>query len=278
MGLQHHPEEWFNRMYARTAVDTCQALRIRYTGEATGSAAAHITVAATTNDITFEQGTTTGAAATSTGKNPIAPVGGTTGVIDMSDASVDTLFKLMGRINLAKDWEAWMVDLRPGNDVEVSAAVGLFVASTDSDCTGANGFALLTDTSLLTAEHFSVGVTFNGPSTKPHAFDKNVLHEILKISAKVTYGGATGGIQIYQCDDFLGTEEQLGATLPLVSNTATDFGTGDTAMINTRGQRIVVFTADASGAITAPDITIFARSLPYGPGIRKSKLASTLGY
>ncbi len=252
---------WKYSIPTRDGVDTVEGLRIRYTGS---QVAAHVTVASTTNDMTFEQGASTAAAAVGTGDNP-----GSSGVIDMS--AVDDIHELNRIINLAADWEAWLTDLPPDADVEISAGNGIFVVSTDSDCTLANGFAVLTDTSLLTAETFSVGLTNNGPSTKTHAHDRQQLLEIVKIVAKATFAGATDGLYIYECDDVAGSKVEI-AHFALVSATITTIGTGDTPLVSTTGKRLVVQAVDASGAITVPKIEIFGRTVIIGPSVRVKKL------
>lgn len=260
------PEDWIYKAYARVAVDTNVLLRIRYKGS---QLAAHVSLATTTGDMTYEQGATTAAAAVGTGDNP-----GTSGVIDISGLTY--LYELLNMINATDDWEAWPVDYPPDHAIEVSAGNAIFFGNlADQDCTGENGFAVLVDTSLMTAENFPVGVTWNGPSTNPHGSDSNVLHEVLQIVADVTFGGATGGIDVILCDDVLQTSEVL-TNLPLVTATATTFGTGDTPLFSNaeKGGRLVFKAKDASGAITPATITVYARSYAYGPAFRKSKMWS----
>lgn len=270
------PEDWTRTMVTRAAVDTPVACRIRYTGS---EVAAHVSIGATTGDMTFEQGASTAAAATTTGDNPILPIGGTTGVIDISDTESDNLFKVIAAINLADDWEAWAVDLPGDYDTEISAGHGIFTVGglSDQDCTGDTGFAVVVDTSLKTAEDFAAGVTFNGPCTEPHGSDANALHEIIKISATATFGGDTDGIYIYECDDIAGTKTQIGH-LALASATATDFDADGEPMFSTKGKRLVVMAKDVSGAITSPNLEIYRRSYHFGPGIRDAKLPQNLGY
>lgn len=261
------PEDWKYAQYGYEAVDLPVLLRIRYTGT---QVAAHVTLAATTGDMTFEQGATTGDAATTTGSNPIAPVGGTVGVIDASDSEVDTLAKLLGVINHADDWEAWAVDLPGDESVEISAGNAIYLTTlADQDCTGANGFAVLVDTELKTAEDFAVGISFNGPSTGIHNHDANVLHQILKINANITMAGTPDGVYIYECNDITGTKTQVWHRA-LATATATEFATSGQPIISTTGRRLVVM-AKTSGAITVPSLLVSARSYAFGPAIRHSK-------
>lgn len=255
------PEEWVRKTYSRQAVDTPVVMRIKYIGS---QAAAHVTLAATTGDMTFEQGATTAAAAVTTGTNP-----GTSGVIDISDYSY--VSEVVAEINRAADWEAWMVDYRPDNDIEISAGNAIYLSTlADQDCTGENGFAVLCDTSLETAGIFPVGVTLNGPSSSIHNSDRGVLHEILKINASITYGGATGGINVYECDDVAGSSTLI-TNLPLTSATATEWVNSGVPLHQTKGRRFVFEAVDASGAITAPSIVIGARSYKFAPMVNPRK-------
>lgn len=259
------PEDWRHVSYQRIGVDTPEVMRIHYIGS---QAAAHVTLAATNGDMTFEQGATTAAAAVGTGDNP-----GTAGVINISDYS--TIHDVILEINSAADWEAWHVDFIPDNDIEVTAGNAIYLTTlADQDCTPTNGFAVLVDTSLETAEYFPVGVTFNGPNTDPHGTDSNVLHHIVQIDALATFAGATDGIYIYACNDKAGTSEQIGH-LALVSATLTSFElNGEPLFSNSAypGSRLVVQTVDASGAITSPDIRVAAQSLAFGPATRVDKM------
>jgi len=261
-------KEWIYKRYAHRAVDTAVGLNIRYKGGTTGSAYGIISTASTTTDITFEQGASVAAAAVGTGVNP-----GSSGVIDLT--SYTTLAAVMREINVngADDWEAWPGDYPLDHLTNISAGHGCFLVVADQECQGANGYALCLDTSLPTAEYFPVAVSLAGPSTKPHCTDHMVRHEILKITATVSFGGASAGLLIYECDDDAGTKSLID-TLPLVTATATVFGTGDTPLYYTEGKRLVVMASDASGAITSPSIEVDARSKVIGSTIKNSKLMS----
>jgi hypothetical protein len=250
--------------------DTSIPMRIKYIGS---QVAAHISVTATTGDLTFEQGATTAAAATTTGTNPI--IGATAGVIDISNAAVATFHALANVINLYCDWEAWLVDALPDEATEISAGNAMFLSTlTDQSAIGENGFALHADTSLKTAEDFCVGVTLNGPSSKIHNHDRGVIHRIYEIRAHVTFGTATDGIYIYACDDKAGTKEQIGK-LALVSNTATTFpaaGTQTIPLYQTENRRIVLKAADTTGTVAVTTLRASVQSIKIRPSIRESKL------
>ncbi len=256
------PADWIRSTYERVAVDTSVVIGIRCIGP---YAAGIVSVGATTGDLTFEQGATAGTAAVTTGDNP-----GTSGVINISDLS--TVYDLYHMINLADDWEAWPVDYRPDNDIEISAGNAVYATGqgTDNDCTGDAGLLILDDTSLETAEIFPVGVTLNGPSLNIHNGDMQVLHEILQVEANVSFGGATAGIKVYECDDFAGTSV-LVRTMPLVTATATTFDMDGEPIMASKGKRLVFQATDASGAITSPSISIAARSLVFGPSVNRRK-------
>lgn len=257
------PEEWIRRTYSILAVDLSVVLRFKYIGS---QAAAHVTIAATTGDMTFEQGATTAAADVSTGDNP-----GTAGVVDIS--ALSTVKDLHTTVNLAADWEAWFEDYLPDNDIEVTAGNAIFLTTlTDQDCTPANGYAVLGDTSLETAEIVPCGVSLEGPSSIIHNSDKQTLHEVLQINATVTFAGATDGLYVYAVDDLAGTKELL-VQLPLVSATATEWKNSGEPLYSTKNRRIVFQATDASGAITSPTIIVSVRSKILAPTDqpRKSK-------
>lgn len=273
MGYDFHPNpgDWVRTQVVRNGVDKSVALNIRYTGS---QVAAHVSTAATTCDMTFEQGATTGAAATTTGNNPILPVGGTAGVINISDASASTYFKVMNAINLAADWECWMSDCPPDLITEISAGNGNVIVAADSDCTGANGFAVLLDTSLLTAEQYYAGITFNGPGTDPHNKDMQSVHELLQIQATATYSGGAETIEIFECDDNAGTKISVGGPYTHSATTATDSIPGTVIaepIVAVRGKRMVVAMNNDTGAHTVPKLILTRRSIVTGPAVRKSK-------
>ena len=254
------PQDWIRKTYSRIAVDTAKVMTIRYRGTTTGSAAAHISVAATTGDLTFEQGATTAAAAVGTGINP-----GASGVIDIS--SYSTIAQVVNEINDTQgDWEAWMSDYLPDGDIEVSAANAIYLTAqgADNDATG-TGLVLYGDTSLETAEIFPVGVTLNGPMSTIHSNDRNVLHEVLEINANANMSAA-GTIKVYECDDRAGTSTQID-TLALADATATEFALSGEPLYASKGKRLV-FEINDAGAFTTMDLLqIAARSFKFGPSM-----------
>jgi hypothetical protein len=260
----------------RDGVDTSVALRIRYIGS---EVAAHVSVDHATDgtcDMKFEQGATTALAATTTGTNPIAPVGGTVGIIDMSDASVDTLAKLVRVINAATDWEAWLEDAPGDEAVEASAGVGLFPASSDSDCTVAAGYAVVLDTSLLTAEEFFAGITQNGPSNTPHPHDANVEHDLIEIRATATYTGGSQFISVYACDDVNGTAELIWGPVPAAATTVEKvINLSGNPITGTDGRRISVKFYNDTGAHTVTSLVLARETRIKGPALRSSKMWAT---
>jgi len=259
------PQDYVRQIVTRDGVDTSKALGLRYTGsEASGL----VTIAATTNDFTLSHGDLGSEAADATV--------GATGVLDQTTYS--TIALLVQEINSSPNWEAWAVDLPGDYDTNISAGNGIFsVAAPWNAAVQAKvdaGVFPLADTSLKTAEDIAAGLTFNGPSLVPHGHDTNVLHEIMKIQASATFGGASDGLYIFECDDVAGTKTQV-AHFALVTATSTPYGTGDEPLISTKGKRLCVMIKDASGAITAPKIEIFSRSYAYAPGVRAGKLESS---
>lgn len=259
------PQDMLSQIVTRDGVDTNKVVGIRYIGEEESGL---VTIAATTNDFTFEHGVLSSEAADATV--------GATGVMDLTVYS--TIITFLNEVNSSPNWEAWAVDLPGDYALNVSAGNGVFIVTAPWDAAVqakvAAGIFPLRDTSLGTIEDFGVGVTFNGPSSEPHGFDANVLHEIMKIVADATFGGATDGLYIYECNDILGTKKEV-AHFALVSATPTTFGSdNEPPLISARGRRLVVIAKDASGAITSPKLEVFKRSYAFGPGIRKSKLYS----
>ena len=258
------PEEWIRTPVSRTAVDTSKVLGLRYIGsEASGL----VTIAATTNDFTLEHGDLSSEAADATV--------GATGVLDLT--TYTTIQKLLVEINSSPNWEAVAIDLPGDYLTNISAGNGIFSVASPWDAavqakTGGMVYPVV-DTSLKTAEDFAVGVTLNGPSSTPHNFDAQVLHEVLAIDADVTFAGATDGLYVYEADDLTGTKVEI-AHYPLVSGAATTFGNGIEPLFSVKDKRIVIMAKDASGAITAPSIIVTRRSLRYGPGMNKNKRRS----
>ena len=259
---------------SRDGVDKSEALHIRYIGS---QLAAHVSLAATTSDITFEQGATTGAANTTTGDNP--QVGATPGIIDMSDSAVDTIAKLCGAINATIDWEAWMVDVPGDEATELSTGNGLFVDNlTDQDCTGAQGYTVLLETSLLTAEEYFAGITFNGPSNTPHPHDANTEHLLLEIRATATYttGGGTS-IAVYACDDVLGTSVLIwGPVLAGATTVEKVINLGGAPITGVDGRRISVKMYSATEALTVTRLVLARESIVKGPALRASHMYARL--
>lgn len=262
-------KEWIYKRYARRLTDTAVALNIRYKGGTTGSAYGIISTAATTTDITFEQGASVAAAAVGTGVNP-----GATGVIDLTSYTTLKMVEREININGADDWECWAGDFPMDQLTNFSAGNGHFMVVADQECQGANGYALCIDSSIETAEIFPVAVSLAGPSTEPHGTDRMVRHEILKISATLTFASGNQYLQIYECDDEAGTKSLIDTLTVATTATAQTWGTGDTPLYYTEGKRLVVMASNSATAITAPSIEVDARSKVIGSTIDRAKLMS----
>lgn len=261
-GIQ--PQDWV-RQQRVLGNDEPVMIRIKYIGS---QVAAHITTAATTGNITFEQGATTAAAVVGTGDNP-----GTSGVIDLSDHA--TLHSLKNAINLAADWEAWLVDCPPDLSPELSTDNCSYVTTeTDQDCTVLHGKALLYDTSLETNESHFLGITFNDDPTIPGANDHQVLHEILEIHSDIDCSTTLDSTKIYEYDDDDGTKTQIG-TVTLVDATATTISNSGEPIYATKGKRWGIVVA-GTGTATVAIFSVTARSYRFGPSARRSKLWSRL--
>lgn len=250
--------EWTRKSYGYGAVDLPQVFGVKYIGsEDSGT----VEAAATTGDLTLKHGDLSSEAVDSTV--------GASGVLDLTIYT--TVKKVVDAINLSDNWEAWYIDYLPDQATNISAGNGIFPTVSAQQAKVTGGYQFVADTSLETAEFFPVGVTFEGEGTKIHNHDASVLHEILEIRANITFGGATAGIFVYACDDFLGTKTQIGWK-PLVSNTATTFELDGEPLYATVGKRIVVEAKDASGAISSPSLYVSARSAIIGPTVNKKKL------
>jgi len=254
------PQDWVRKTYGYDAVDEPIVYGLRYIGS---EDSATYEAAATTNDFTFKHGASGSEVADSTV--------GSSGVLDLT--TFDTVHKLIRAVNASPNWEAWPVDYLPDADTNISAGNGIFGTISATQAKVDDGVLVPADTSLETAEFFPVGVTFYGSSINPHNKDANVLHEVLGITANITFGGATDGIYVYEVDDINGTKTEIDH-LALASATATSWSNSGEPLYSVKGKRIVFKAADASGAISSPLLTVSVRSLPFGPAVRKSKLLS----
>jgi len=268
MNCHCNPPDVGPKSYGYDAVDLPRVLGLRYIG---AQASAICVVAATTGDITLSHGVLASEAVDTTI--------GASGVLDLTVFT--TVKSLVDAINMSANWEAWFMDYPPDALTNISAGNGIFTVGgiTSQPCKTTAGIDLESDTSLLTAEVFNVGITLQCSSgVRVHNKDANVRHEILQINATATYGGATDGIYIWECDDVAGTKTQIGH-LPLVTATATVFPTnGSTGapIYATVGKRLVVQVADASGAITGPSVQVIAQSFIEGPAFNIKKNWSRL--
>ncbi len=257
------PEEWIRTPVSNVGVDTNKVLGLRYIGSA---ASGLVTIAATTNDFTLEHGVLGAEAADATV--------GATGVLDLT--TYTTIQKLLVEMNSSPNWEAVAIDLPGDYLTNVSAGNGIFVVASPWNAAvqaKTSGMVYpLRETSLGTVEDFGVGITLNGPSSTPHNFDAQALHEILAIDASITMA-ATDGIYVYECDDLTGTKKEI-AHYALVTATPTTFGNGIEPLLSVKGKRIVVIAKDSSGPITAPTIVVTRRSMVFGPGMNKNKRRS----
>lgn len=257
------PQDWVRQIVTRDGVDTNKVFGIRYIGSA---ASGIVTITATTNNFTFAHGVLSSEAVDGTV--------GTAGEMDLTD--FPSIITFLNEVNSSPNWEAWAVDLPGDFLLNFGSNTGVFLESSPWDAAVqakvAGGIFPLFDTSKMVKEEFGAGITYNGPSSEPHGFDANVLHEILQIDANITLGD-TDGLYIYECNDVLGTKTEV-AHYPLVTATATTFGNGIEPLISAKGRRLVVIVKDGTGAITSPILEIIVRSYAFGPGIRKSKLYS----
>lgn len=262
------PEDW-ERTSVSSGQNTAELMRIKYIGS---EVAAHVSIAATTGDITFEQGPNTTSAVVGIGDNP-----GTTGVIDLSALTPKTFHSLQLEINSVADWECWLTGALP-DDAPEASGTGYPETAADLDCTGSSGAAIPLEED--NSDWIVAGLTFWKESSEPHNHDGNVLHELLQVKCTLSYTGVLT-IVVFECDDIAGTSVAkltLAGVAASGSETAfpSDAGIGEPIMA-TKSKRLVVKatggTTIATDAINS--LFILGRSYSYGPGVRKSKLQSS---
>jgi len=137
------PEDWI-RTSKNFTFDESELFGVKYIGS---SAVGILTVSATaTSALTFEQGSTVGAAAGTTGDNP-----GTDGVVDCSTSGVKTYAALMRKVNNTTDWEMWLEGALPA-DLMFSAATSDFVTASDQQAQVDGGFKVLCNNTVADYE------------------------------------------------------------------------------------------------------------------------------
>lgn len=267
---QIRPEDWVRSSKNRLD-DEAELFGVRCIGsEAVGILS---TVAGATIGLKFEQGSTVGAATGTTGDNP-----GTDGVVDCSSAGdALTFFGLNRLVNAVADWEMWLIDALPGDALYTGNTSNWLVVS-DQEAQGADGYTVKIDTSV--ALYNVAALTFNGPSTEPHAFDAGALHELLQVRTSYHTPVVALSCIVYKVDDVLGTATAI-LTVNVPVSDATEVAFPDTngavgePIVSTDAFRLV---AKISGTtITAGannKLFILGRSYRYGPGWRKNKLLS----
>lgn len=305
------PEDWIQDAVYRVgdaSGDGSIAFRLWFIGK--DYAFARVNMATTTHDVVFRQGTATGTAATIgsqgasglsnlNGANPTnVSTAGSVGWIDMSNANVNNMFKLVERINNYRssgknDWCAALIDSLPTDAVELSAGNGLFLPGTTTTTGGRAstsaaapnnltlGADIPLDSSLKAKDIFYAGVTLNNSCQKIPSTDNNVLHEILEIRLKATFATTAGSCYYSICNDRTGVvESTTHLKVMTVASTATEhvFGNGTGTFIAARGRRIVVWmTAGCTTtaiSMRSPYIKILRRSGVFGSNIRRRNLLS----
>ena len=257
------PEDIVRKTYGYGVVDLCKLIGIRYIGDEESGL---VTIAATTNDFTFEHGDLSSEAVDGTV--------GAAGVLNISDAAYSALDEVLRAINVSPNWEAWPRDYLIDAAMEYGAGTGIILAAgiAAQQCKTTAGITIPCDLSLAaTAEIFPVGITFNGPSSGPHNKDAGVVHEILGITVDCNCTTA-GGVYIFEVDDDKGTKTEIDI-LTYVDDTEITFENSGEPLYQSIGKRLVVEVRDA-GAMTDCFCRVSARSYPFHPVVRKSKLLS----
>lgn len=125
----------------RTADDTDPILLVKYVG---GQASATVEVSAA-GDITLKHGAVSSEAADTTVK---CPTGGSSGVIDVSDSSCDTLLEVINAINASDNWIAVPHSALLSDDMNCGGS-GCLLLKSATLANSANGVALYADTDVI---------------------------------------------------------------------------------------------------------------------------------
>ena len=305
------PEDWIRDAVYRVgdaSGDGSIAFRLWFIGK--DYAFARVNMATTTNDIVFRQATGTltsqavGAGTTAqlsnlNGANPTnVSTAASVGWIDVSDANVNNMFKLVERINNYRasgknDWCAALIDSLPTDAVEISAGNGVFLPGTTTTTGGRAsttaaapnnltlGADIPLDSSLKAKDIFYAGVTLNNSCLKIPSTDNSAIHEILEIRLKATFATTAGSCYYSICNDRTGVvESTTHLKVMTVASTATEhvFGNGSEPFVAAKGRRIVVWmTAGCTTtaiSMRSPYIKILRRSYVYGPSPRRRNLQS----
>lgn len=211
---------------ARHAIDDAPvSLVVMYVGS---EASATVTVAS--GDITFKHGD-----AGSEAVDPTIDSGGDDdGVIDVSDATADTLGEVVDLINASANWKAYIKD-----GLRADASAGLLARSETTMTPNVTQTPLYSDTSADLELALRIG-----SRTSVNGTEENSMAELYKVVSKNTFGSGTSLIKIYIVDEANKTETKVfeaagGATTVEQTIDFVKNGMGSLATEKT-GQHLVV--------------------------------------
>lgn len=230
---------------SRSVVDDQDiGLVVRYKGT---QASATVEVASATGDITFKHGDLGAEAVDST----IDSGGNDAGVIDVSDATADTMGEVVDMINASPNWEAYLVDCLRTDD---SRTLLLTMAATQANKTVVpQGVRLYKDSSQN--DNFDISVALMGRAF-PNGFERTekTIEVVKGIVATNTFASGTNKIQVYEINPVTRTETKVyeragAATTVQLSLTSTDL-TVSCDQGNYLLVRMVSSVAAATGLLT----------------------------
>ena len=238
--------------HAITAVDTTPWMMMQYVPDlGTGAAAATVAVEAgrTTMTILVD-------AAVPAGKDAI---GNSTGLIDLSSSTYDTMGELVDYINGKLAWRAYLVGAIR------SDAVASLLAKTAASCFGANGLVFYSDTSVSKDVSIAIsGEKFVNNGINGHVTDAGDQCENSMQYANINVTCASAPYLRYYTGKQGSTEVQLGSDLLLVTATAKEQGEAsfaETFITATRGERLIVRAIGTSAvALSAPVFKVLGKT------------------
>lgn len=164
-------------------------LIVRYKG---AQASATVEVASTTGDITFKHG----APGSETVDGTIDSGGNDPGVIDVSDASADTMGEVVDLINASPNWEAYLVDVLRTDDSR-TLLLTLSAAQAHKGIVP-QGVRLFKDSSQN--DNFDISIAIMKRDF-PSTFQQTDLAKINVLTGYVsnnTFGSGTNTIRVYE--------------------------------------------------------------------------------
>lgn len=222
------------------ADDVCKALEIEYIGDEDSGV---VTVESDGN-LTMKHGDLASEAADTTIQLP-ATTAGTAGVIDVSDASANTLGEVVDHINASANWRARIVD-----GLRTDSANDTFLAAAEASASGTSPLTVYfdTDVALHTSKMLTLA-TLDDPGA-----DIRAIHRLYNANGYSTYGSGTSTFQVYSVitDQFgvVISETPIWSEAAGATATAKDFSIDDGSSIKPAnrelGYRLLVRIANSA--------------------------------